>query len=169
MTKPRPACPQCRASFAAWRAKRYCSEACRKRAQNLRLGYVRRSEAMPLPATLNPARKVQQKQASPRTFRRYEPLRWIDVNAVTRKAVQEGSPEAVAWTIKAGAYGWREAEGWYGRIGKTFSFGPTTEARAKAAVEAALRGRPFSPRKGEILRQGTLGRKFRWLTRKSGQ
>jgi hypothetical protein len=56
-------------------------------------------------------------------------------------------------------------DGWFGRIGREFSFGPTTEVRAKAAVEAALRGEPFEKQDGERSRKGTLGRKFRWYAR----
>ena len=109
-------------------------------------------------------------------MREHEPLLWIAVNDVTRKAVQKGNPSAIAWVIKASAYSWQEAEGWYGRIGSTFSFGPSTEARAKQAVENALRGKTSPEEKqpshmdedgGERLRKSSLGRLFRWFTRPS--
>lgn len=167
MTKSRRLiCPQCNASFAPWRAKRYCSERCRVKARDRRLRKVLRDEAIPLATTSNPEKKAQGSLSVPRTILRYEPLRWIAVNAVTWKALQKGNSEPVAWAIKASAYGWQEAKGWYGRIGKAFAFGPTTESRAKAAVEAALQGKAFKAREGEILRQGTLGRKLRWYTRR---
>ena len=40
-------------------------------------------------------------------------------------------------------------EVWFGRIGSGFSFGPTTQARAKAAVEAKLSGHSFEKQEGE--------------------
>lgn len=172
-------CPQCGAPFAPWRAKRFCSEPCRLRAKNIRLGRLRRAEeadksaavwppATTLPAPSKSAKNTQQYQSVPRPPPPYGPAPiWRKVNDVTWKLVRRGDPkgEPIAWAIKASAYGWQEAEGWYGRIDKALSFGPTTEARAKSAVEAALREEPIKPRKGEIVRQGTLGRKFRWFTR----
>ena len=49
---------------------------------------------------------------------------------------------AVAWTMRVG-------EEWLGRIGKSFSFGPSSLARAKQACEAVLEGAPFEKREGE--------------------
>jgi hypothetical protein len=46
-------------------------------------------------------------------------------------------------------------EAWFGRIGSDFSFGPTTQARAKAAVEAKLFGQSFERHEGEKSRSGT--------------
>lgn len=162
-------CPQCHTRFMPWRAKRYCSVSCRKQAENARMRESGRPEATHVAKSQNPTNKPQQLQASPRAMREYEPLLWIVVNDVTRKAVQKGNPSPLAWVIKASAYGWQEAEGWFGRIGCTFSFGPTTEARAKAAVEAQLRGKPSpepQPEAGpERLRKSSLGRLFRWYTR----
>jgi hypothetical protein len=39
---------------------------------------------------------------------------------------------------------YRDGHGWFGRLGNTSLFGPTTLARAKAAVDARLRGKDFA-------------------------
>jgi hypothetical protein len=66
---------------------------------------------------------------------------------VTQKLTREGSPNALGWAMLVEVATGREA--WFGRIGEDFSFGPTTQARAKAAVEARLSGRPFEKHEDE--------------------
>jgi hypothetical protein len=61
--------------------------------------------------------------------------------------VRRGSPTAIGWAILIEVEPGRDA--WFGRIGKDFSFGPTTQARAKAAIEARLKGEPFEKLEGE--------------------
>lgn len=147
-----PTCPQCGKRFAPWRAKAYCSEPCRKKAQNVRLGYVRRDEATHVAASPNPETLAQQNRASPRTFRRDEGFEWTACNEVTRKLTRAGSPNAVGWAMLI------DGHGWFGRIGRDFSFGPATQSRAKSAVEARLLGEPFDKVDDERSWSGTCWR-----------
>jgi hypothetical protein len=48
-----------------------------------------------------------------------------------------------------------EGHGWFGRIGKDFSFGPTSMSRAQKAVEARLLGQLFDKLEGEKSWSGT--------------
>jgi hypothetical protein len=145
MTDRKLNCPQCGKQFTPWRGKTYCSEACRKRAENIRAGRIRGdetdSEAM-IPDAENPKKNDEQNQALARGRRGDEEAQWIAVNEVTDKFARKGG-DAVGWTMLI------EGKGWYGRVGKHMSFGPTTRTRARAAVEAFLRGEPFEKRGGE--------------------
>jgi hypothetical protein len=51
-----------------------------------------------------------------------------------------------------------EGHGWFGRIGKDFSFGPTSMPRAQKAVEARLLGQLFDKLEGEKSWSGTCWR-----------
>jgi hypothetical protein len=146
MTDRKLNCPQCGKTFMPWRGKTYCSEKCRKRAENLRAGRVRGDEGPTLPDDQKVEKNDAQNQVDTRAFRGDGPFEWIACNEVTRKLLRVGSPDAVAWAmyiepIEGYTYG-----GWYGRVGKEMSFGPTTQLRAKLAVEAFLRGEPFKKR-----------------------
>jgi hypothetical protein len=77
---------------------------------------------------------------------------WTACNEVTQKLTAKGSHDAVAWAMLV------EGQGWYGRIGKEFSFGPSTVRRAEAAVEARLLGQMFDKLEGEKSWSGTCWR-----------
>src|SRR4029077_7293738 len=136
-------CPQCGKLFQAWRQKAYCNEKCRKSAQNARLGYVRRDGAIEVADSLKSENLIETNQKRARTFRRDEPFIWTACNEITRKCTSPGSSDAIAWTMLV------EGRGWFGRIGKTFSFGPTSARRAEQAVEAKLQGQMFDKHEGE--------------------
>ncbi len=72
-----------------------------------------------------------------------EKLQWTACNDVTHKLIRIGNPDAIAWVMLV------KGHGWFGHIGKEFSFGPSSLPRAKAAVEARLRGRMFDKLEGE--------------------
>jgi hypothetical protein len=142
-------CPQCGKRFTPWRAKRFCGERCRKRAENARLGYVRGDEAT-LVADSQKAEKItKQNHDVTEIDRGDEPpgrgLFWIACNDVTDKLSKGEGSSAVGWTMNV------EGKGWFGRCKSDprgeFSFGPSTRARARAAVEAWL-GMSLSSRKG---------------------
>jgi hypothetical protein len=78
-----------------------------------------------------------------------EPYQWTACNEITQKLIRVGSPEAIGWAMLI------EGHGWFGRIGKVFSFGPTTKTRAQHAVEANLKGEPFDKLEGENSWSGT--------------
>jgi hypothetical protein len=157
MTK-QATCPECGKRFTPWRQKRFCSEVCRKRQQNARLGYVRRDGA----TTLQDDPKGHKQglpdapggAAGPFTdaFREDGGFVWTACNEITRKLTLQGSQTAIAWAIQI------EGLGWFGRIGKDFSFGPTSRRRAKQAVEARLKGEPFTKLEGERSWKGTCGK-----------
>lgn len=133
-------CPNCGKRFQPWRKKEYCSERCRKQAQNRRLGYV---QAI-LPDEPKSKNLDEQNQEVTTTVRRDEPDRlWTAVNEVTHKLSAKGG-NAIAWAI----YIDRE-KGWFGRVKDDLSFGPTSLSRAMKAVEAHLRNEPFEKRQGE--------------------
>jgi hypothetical protein len=81
------------------------------------------------------------------------PPHWTACNEVTRKLTFGASDKAVGWVMLAEIGPGREV--WFGRIGSDFSFGPTTQARAKAAVEAKLSGQSFERHEGEKSWSGT--------------
>lgn len=60
---------------------------------------------------------------------------WTACNEITDKLTYKG--QAIGWTMNI------EGKGWFGRVGKEMSFGPTSRSRARQAVEAFLRGEPF--------------------------
>ena len=80
------------------------------------------------------------------------PFEWTACNEVTRKLTAKGSHDAVAWAMLVGG------QGWYGRIGEEFLFGPSTVRRAEAAVEARLLGQMFDKLEGEKSWSGTCWR-----------
>jgi hypothetical protein len=67
---------------------------------------------------------------------------WTACNEVTDKYARKGG-DAVGWTMLI------EGRGWFGRVGKEMSFGPTTRTRARASVEAFLKGEPFEKTEDE--------------------
>jgi hypothetical protein len=66
---------------------------------------------------------------------------WIAINEITDKLQYKGT--AVGWTMLI------EGKGWFGRVGKEMSFGPTSRKRARDAVETYLRGQPFEKHEDE--------------------
>jgi hypothetical protein len=146
-------CPQCGKRFKPWRAKQFCSEPCKRRAQNERAKAKKGPAATWVADDPNPEKLRQENQASPRTFSTYGPTAWTACNEATLKLTREGSSNAVGWAILCEVTPGRDA--WFGRIGDDFSFGPTTKPRAKAAVEARLLGGPFEKVDGERSWSGT--------------
>lgn len=124
-------CPQCGRAFTPWRSKRFCSERCRKNAENARLGYVRGDEA-----SLKNQNKTQQYQPLARLGRGDETFVWIACNAVTDKLIRPGSDSALGWVL-------RDGRRWFGKISGGVSFGPSTRRRAQKAVLARLEGQPL--------------------------
>ena len=146
-------CPQCGKQFTPWRAKTYCSEKCRKRAENARLGYVWGDEATPIANSPNSENLPKKNQRVANPFRGDEGFEWLACNEVTHKLTQKGSPDAIGWAMLVVA-----GHGWFGRIGKEFSFGPTSLNRARSAVEARLLGQLFDKLEGEKSWSGTCWR-----------
>jgi hypothetical protein len=160
------AAPDCTNRFTPWRAKIYCTESCKRKAQNERIrthirGRSRGRNDLPathIATTPKPEKLVQRNQTPAEGLSTYGPapesLDWIACNEVTLKCVREGSTAPLGWAILVETNPGREA--WFGRISvrgangsdssgrSEFSFGPTTKPRAKAAVEARLTGRPFA-------------------------
>jgi hypothetical protein len=79
-------------------AKRFCSEHCRKAAQNRRLGYVRRDEATYVPAGKKSLNYIDENQQLKEPFRRDESFLWTACNEVTRKLTRGGST-AIGWAM----------------------------------------------------------------------
>lgn len=67
----------------------------------------------------------------------YEGFLWTACNEVTQKLTAKGSDKIIGMAMLI------DGNGWFGRVGKDFSFGPTTRTRAQKAVEARLNGHPF--------------------------
>ena len=130
-------CPHCGKRFNEWRAKAYCSENCRKAAQNRRLGYVRRDAGILQPAGSETENKDQQNQHVGDALRRYGGAYWVACNEITDRYARKGA-DADGWAMHI------KGEGWYGRVGKEMAFGPTDRRRAHKAVEAFLMGEPFA-------------------------
>jgi hypothetical protein len=105
-------------------------------------------------------------RASPRF--KGETIEWTSCNDVTRKATIAGknaNASALAYVIKIESPSLRldrsvpaHDDGWWGRVGDEFSFGPcTTPERAQAATEAFLRRDPLpAPRGNERYRKGNV-------------
>jgi hypothetical protein len=142
-------CPNCGKRFQQWRQKRFCSERCRKGAQNVRLGYVRRDAAPTLADSPNPENIIQQNQRSANPFRRDERFEWTACNEITHKLTKAGSPDAVAWVFEI------RDRGWFMRIKPDLCFGPATRIRAQKAAEATIMGIPFDKLEGEKSWRGT--------------
>ena len=141
MSPKQSTCPCCGKRFTPWRAKQFCSEPCKRKAQNARAKAKNDPEATQVADGPNPEKKPSENRATPRALSTYGPLEWIACNEATLKCIREGSAAAVGWAMLVEVTQNRDA--WFGRIGEEFSFGPTTRPRAKAAVEARLSGRPF--------------------------
>ena len=136
-------CPQCGKQFTPWRGKTYCSEACRKRAENIRAGRVRGDEAPTVPDEQKDENAPQQNQRVTRALRGDETYEWTACNEVTRKLIAIGSADAVGWCMYIEPVEGYTKGGWFARVGTQMSFGPTSVFRAQLAVEAFLRGQPF--------------------------
>jgi hypothetical protein len=105
-----------------------------------------------IPGAENGPAQATENIAVLRTLRGDGRPRWTACNEVTRKLTFGASDKAVGWAMLTEITPGREV--WFGRIGSDFSFGPTTQARAKA-VEAKLSDRPFEKLEGEKSWSGT--------------
>jgi hypothetical protein len=97
-----------------------------------------------------------------------ETIEWTACNDVTRKATIAGknaNASALAYAIKIESPSLRldrsiaaHDDGWWGRVGNEFSFGPcATPERAQTATEAFLRREPMpQPRGNERYRKGNV-------------
>jgi hypothetical protein len=154
-------CPNCGKRFTPWRGKRYCSERCRKHAENQRLrGSESPAGIIPF-AGENLPPESQGNRATPKAVRGDEPLIWVACNEVTWRLARGGRP---ATETHCHAAGWAmqiEGRGWYGRVRDDrgdWSFGPSTLTRARDAVEAYLRREPFEKTDNERSWSGDCGR-----------
>jgi hypothetical protein len=133
-------CPQCGRKFTPWRGKRFCSENCRKGAENQRLRGDETLEATMVADSQNPDFKAQRKQYVKRGLRGDERFVWTACNEVTQKLIKEGSTAATGFAMMVAG------KGWFGRVRDDrgeWSFGPSTLSRSKQAVEAWLMHAPF--------------------------
>jgi hypothetical protein len=71
---------------------------------------------------------------------------WIACNEITHKLQYKDT--AIGWTMLIAG------QGWFGRVGKEMSFGPTTRSRARLAVETYLKGEPITKCDDEKLWRG---------------
>jgi hypothetical protein len=126
-------CKNCGKQFTRWRNKEYCSERCRKQAENIRLRTT-------LPDKEKTEKIPQRNQSSAERLRGAE---WSAINEVTQKLAPPGG-NAIAWAMYIGSQ-----KGWFGRIGEEWSFGPTSMLRVRQAIEAHFRNEPFEKREGE--------------------
>jgi hypothetical protein len=140
-------CPQCGKLFQSWRKKQFCSERCRKMAENVRLRGLKADSGAMIPEAEKTENLDEQNQELARGVRGDEALRWEACNEVTRKLTR--GREAIGWAMLV------EGHGWFGRIGEVFSFGPSTRSRAERAVEARIRGEPFEKADDENTWRGT--------------
>ena len=160
MSKP-STCQSCGKRFTPFRSNQtFCSIPCRKRAENVKAGLVKdarfgKSRELDGALPQKPDSLIgdsNENKALARAIREDGPLEWTASNEVTRALRRIGSPNAIGWAMLV------EGHGWLGRIGEDFSFGPTTQARAKAAVEARLKGEPFAKVDDERSWSGTCWR-----------
>jgi hypothetical protein len=162
-TTPMSTCPACAIEFTPRRGMKYCRPTCRKRAQDAR----HNARGTITPEHLKPASYPQQDQQDTCTKTRdvgrrtpsrsrgaivgaNEPLYWDECRSEPTKGAPKGIPNPCTQRVtkskdpRASAVGWLmqvEGRGWFGRVGKDFSFGPTSIQRARSAVEDHLRGR----------------------------
>jgi endogenous inhibitor of DNA gyrase (YacG/DUF329 family) len=136
-------CPNCAKMFVPWRGKQFCSERCRKTVQNRRL----RQSGTGVAGSQETQEISEQNQGLTEAMRRDGPAfvvrhaEWIAVNEITQKFLYK--EPAIGWAMNI------EGRGWFGRVGKDMSFGPTTLHRARLSVEQFIKGEPFAKNKPE--------------------
>jgi hypothetical protein len=151
---PKPiVCSVCGNQFLPWRKKEFCSERCRKRAQNRRL----RAEGADMPESPNSEKNHEQNQGVEDGVRRDESpafkvahANWIFSNDVTGKLDYQGKP--LGWVMYADRPGC-----WFGRVRDDrgqWSFRAANRERAERAVEAWIRYEPIERREGERMWAG---------------
>jgi hypothetical protein len=181
----RSTCPQCAEAFERYetsRPSRYCGRTCQSRAAATRinarraptgnaLGRPRKAQATTIAGGAIRVNSPQHSlgveapkyaafglRAAPRL--KGETLKWEAYNEVTHKvsiAGKNANANALGFTMKTEGCVHPGDDGWWGVVGKEFSFGPSTLDRAKAATEAFLRRDPLlPPRDHERYRQGTV-------------
>jgi hypothetical protein len=134
-------CKNCGKRFRPWRAKQYCSERCRKQAENRRRLRGDETDSGAGVADDQKLEKIsKQDQSLADVVRGYE---WSAINEVTHKLAPPGG-SAVGWAIYI-----ERQKGWFGRVRDDMSFGPTSLRRARESVDAFLRMEPFEKREGE--------------------
>lgn len=134
------ACLSCGKRFTPWRGKKYCSEECRKRAENRRL----RAKTPDAPDS---EKIYEQNQVAAGALRGDESpafivrnSEWMACNEVTDKFVYKD--RVIGWTMRVENFE-GGLLGWFGRVGREMSFGPSTRERARKSVEAFLKGEDF--------------------------
>ncbi len=143
-TATQATCPECGKSFRQWRAKKFCSDRCRKRVENRRL----RAEIADGPKN---EKIIEENQSDDVAVRgdegpafKVRNSAWVAVNDVTDKLQYRGT--ALGYTMMI------EGRGWFGRVHDDrgdWSFGPSTRSRVRQAVESWIRHEPFEKREGE--------------------
>ena len=154
----KPICPICKTAFnpLKGRAKRFCSERCRKIAENRRRGDRATQVANPVFS----AKISQQNQEPIEVFRGEVPsfeitenepifsrLMWVCHNEITYSIRERINSTALGWIMYI-----PRQRAWFGRVRDKrghYSFGPTIHSRARKAVEAWLRYEPIKLINGE--------------------
>lgn len=146
-------CRVCGTKFLPWRKKEFCSERCRKRAENRRL----RGAEADIADTQNSEKNLEQNQGSPDPQRGDETpaykvahANWIFSNEITGKLDYQGRP--LGWVMYAHRPGC-----WFGRVRDErgqWSFRAESRDRAEKAVEAWIRYEPIDARDGERIWAG---------------
>jgi len=138
-------CPSCGTSFTHWRKKTYCSDPCKRKAQNARAydrakGTEKEAESNHQGTTLAlrkiTPRKAPENMGSKSRFSTYETPVFRKLDKWTWKATIRGGEETVAWLMEVEGYGWfakRKGEG------SEWTYGPATLEEAKEAVKDFLR------------------------------
>ena len=154
MTEPKKiTCSVCGNQFLPWRQKEFCSERCRKRAENRRL----RGVEADIPETQNSQKNLEENQGTTDPQRGDETpafkvahANWIFSNEITGKLDYQG--RALGWVM----YAYRPAS-WFGRVRDErgqWSFRAFNRDRAEKAVEARIRYEPFDAREDERMWNG---------------
>ncbi len=161
-------CANCGKRFAVYRAgQAYCSVSCKRRAQNTRargpVSTSRRAAGIISPRSASDVLNARPESScgpaigNPQTTAADGPSTfWAACNEVTHK-LAHGKGDAVAFVMLVDNKGSAD-DGWYGRVGREFSFGPTSQQRAKLAVEAHVAGEPFDKIEGERSWRGDCDR-----------
>lgn len=161
-------CASCGKRFSIYRAgQAYCSPPCKRRAQNTRargpVSTPRRAAGIISPRSASDVLNARPELScglaisNPQTMAADELSSfWTACNEVTHK-LAHGKSDAVAFVMLVDNKGSAD-DGWYGRVGREFSFGPTSQQRAKLAVEAHLAGEPFHKIEGERSWRGDCDR-----------
>jgi hypothetical protein len=151
-------CPSCGKQFTAWRGKEFCSEKCRKTAENRRLrGSKSAFEAMhhdtpkcSAEGCLQVIDNAEINGTVKDKLRGDETFVWTACNEATMKLTRGNSDRAIGWAMLVG-------RNWIGRVRDDrgdWSFKANSKMRACQAVEAHINHAPFEPKEDEAAWRG---------------